>query len=211
MPMTSTQAGAAGEELFAACVTITSDGELELYKPLSDDDHTDVSAGRRGAVAALAIQVKAAYGLNRKGDLVARMYYADDEPRQDPRFVYAILFIQDAAIAAAWIATSTDFNATAYRGAGRNGKGLELEFFASPTRTDRWSPFRCTRSELGGRLLTLIDNLPPGPPPRIAGAHRLLRRDQRGGGSEIKRPAAASTADSAASSNRRARPARKDR
>jgi hypothetical protein len=32
--------------LFAACVTLLSGGDRELFKPLTDDDHTDVTAGR---------------------------------------------------------------------------------------------------------------------------------------------------------------------
>ena len=55
--LTPTQRGTAGEQLFAACVTLSSVGELELFKPLTDDDHTDITAGRRGKVPALAIQV----------------------------------------------------------------------------------------------------------------------------------------------------------
>jgi hypothetical protein len=39
--LTPTQRGTAGEQLFAACVTLSSAGDLELFKPLTDDDHTD--------------------------------------------------------------------------------------------------------------------------------------------------------------------------
>ena len=71
--LSKTQRGAAGEQLFAACVTLSSAGDLELFKPLTDDDHTDVTAGKRGKVPALAIQVKTALTLNRQGYAVAKM------------------------------------------------------------------------------------------------------------------------------------------
>lgn len=174
--LTATQRGTAGEQLFAASVTLTSVGELELYKPLTDDDHTDVSAGHRGHVPAIAIQVKTALSLDRKRLAVARMSFPEGTPREHPSFVYAVVYAPDAAIETAWVVPSADFNRLAYRGAGRRGKGIELQFMASPTRDDRWSTFRCTRLDVGPRLIALIDSLPAGPPPRIAGAHLVLRR-----------------------------------
>lgn len=175
---TNTQIGQAGEELFAGCVTLTSNGDLELFKPLIDDDHTDISAGERGKLPALAIQVKTALSLDRQGLAVAKMYFpASQAPREHAAFIYAVLYVVDAAIQTAWIVPSADFNRFAYRGKGPKGKGLELEFMASPTRQDKWAAFRCTRLELGSQLIRLIDGLPPGPPPRIAGAHLLLRKE----------------------------------
>jgi hypothetical protein len=174
--LTTTQRGTAGEQLFAAAVTLSSNGDLELFKPLTDDDHTDVSAGRRGRVPALAIQVKTALTLDRQGFMVARMSFPEGKPRQHPAFVYAAVYVPDAGIAAAWIVPSADFNRLAYRGAGRRGKGIELEFMASPTRADRWSAFRSDRLALGPRLIALVDVIQGAGVPRIRGTHLLLRR-----------------------------------
>ena len=99
--LTDTQRGAAGEQMFAACVTLSSDGELELFKPLTDDDHTDVSAGRRGKVPALAIQVKTALTVDVKGHAVASMKFPEGAPREHPAFVYAIVYVPDLSIEAA--------------------------------------------------------------------------------------------------------------
>ena len=68
-----------------------------------------------------------------------------------------------------------DFDRLAYRGTGRRGNGIELQFMASPTRADRWSEFRCARAELGSRLIAVIDALPAGPVPQLPGTHLLLR------------------------------------
>jgi hypothetical protein len=174
--LTPTQRGTAGEQLFAACVTLSSAGDLELFKPLTDDDHTDVAAGRRGKVPALAIQVKTALSLTRQGFAVARMSFPDGKPRQHTAFVYAIVYVVDASVEAAWIVPSAKFNRLTYRAAGRHGKGIELEFMASPTRQDRWSSFRCGRLDLGPKLMALIDSRPAGRAPNVAGAHLLLRR-----------------------------------
>lgn len=174
--LTATQRGTAGEQLFAACVTLSSAGDLELFKPLTDDDHTDVTAGRRGKVPAIAIQIKTALSLDRKRLAIARMAFPDGKPREHPAFLYAILYVADASVDTAWVVPSADFNRLTYRGAGRRGKGIELQFMASPTRDDRWSPFRCRRLDLGPRLIALMDSLPAGHAPRVPGAHLLLRR-----------------------------------
>jgi hypothetical protein len=174
--LTSTQGGTAGEQLFAAAVTLSSAGDLELFKPLTDDDHTDVTAGERGKVPALAIQVKTALTLNRKNLAVARMAFPDGKPREHPAFVYAIVYVIEASIEMAWIIPSADFNRLTYRGRGRRGKGIELQFMASPTREDHWFPFRSGRMDLGRSLIDFIDSLPASKAPRVPGAHLLLRR-----------------------------------
>ena len=114
--LTTTQRGTVGEQLFSACVTLSSDGDLELFKPLTDDDHTDITVGRRGMVPALAIQVKTALTLNPKKVAVARMAFPEGKPRVHPAFVYGIVFVPDASVEAAWIIPSVDFNRLAYRG-----------------------------------------------------------------------------------------------
>ena len=175
MATTATQRGLAGEQLFAATVTLTSDGELELFKPLIDDDHTDIDVGPRGAIPALAIQVKTALRLDRSGLAVARAFYPG-QPRQHPRFIYAVLYVEEAAVHTAWLVPSSGFNRLAYRGAGPKGHGVELEFMASPVREDRWAPFRCARMEVGANLLRTIHSLRTGKVPALPGSHVLYRR-----------------------------------
>ena len=177
--LTSTQAGIAGEQLFAATVTLSSEGELELFKPLTDDDHTDISTGRRGRVPSLALQVKTARHLDRKGHAGARMVFPSGQPREHPTFVYGVVYVVDACIQCAWVVPSADFNRLAYRGAGRHGKGIELQFMARPDLDDHWAPYRCGRLELGSRLLALIDALPPGSLESLLGDHLVLRRQSR--------------------------------
>ena len=82
----------------------------------------------------------------------------------------------EASVEMAWVVPSADFNRLAYRGKGRQGKGIELEFMASPVREDHWSAFRCRRMDLGPRLMKIIQSLPAGKPPVVQGARLLLRR-----------------------------------
>ena len=123
---------------------------------------------------ALAIQVKTVLHIDRKGHAVARMYFSGDKPREHPAFIYVIVYVVDLAVEKAWIVPSADFNRMTYRGKGKHAKGLELEFMARPVQTDKWSVFRCSRAELGPRLLAIVDGLPEGRPPRVAGARLLI-------------------------------------
>src|SRR5260370_12172618 len=104
------------------------------------------------------------------------MKFASGEPREPRAFVYAVVYVVDGTIDAAWIVPSAEFNRMAYRGKLRDGKGLELVFMASPTREDQWSPFRCGRMEIRPRLVNLINSLPTTDAPHIPVAHLLLRR-----------------------------------
>src|SRR5258708_6507674 len=160
------------KKIFAQEVQARKEGLAALERARGE------TAARRGRVPALAIQVKTALSLDRQGFAVARMSFPEGKARQHPAFVYAIVFVADATVEAAWIAPSADFNRLSYRGAGRRGKGIELPVMASPTRQDRWSAFRCGRMAMGPKLGSLIDALPAGGrPPRVPGAHLLLRRE----------------------------------
>ena len=115
MALSKTQIGAAGEHLFCAVVILGANGLLELYRPVSDDDHTDVVAGRKGRVPNLAIQVKTVRQLDKNGLLEARATFNGGVPRDDSALLYAILHIPHLGIEKAWIMTSTEFNREAYR------------------------------------------------------------------------------------------------
>jgi hypothetical protein len=144
---------------------VTSDGALELFTPVSDEDHVDVTIGLRGSIPAIAVQVKTSPHLD-KNDLVeARAEYPENEVREHPAFLYAVMLMRSVTIRCAWIVPSPDFNRLAYRShhVGR----LALEFRASPNRDDVWSPYRVAPLELGPHLARLIASLPERIPPEL--------------------------------------------
>ncbi len=49
-----TELGRAGELALALYSIVSSDGEVQLFTPVADDDHVDATAGRRGGVPAIA-------------------------------------------------------------------------------------------------------------------------------------------------------------
>jgi hypothetical protein len=152
-----TQVGRAGELALALYALVTSDGELELFTPVSDDDHVDITAGRKGGIPALAIQVKTGPRLDANGMVEANAFFDHGHVREHPAFLYAILLMRSVAIETAWIVPSPDFNRLAYR-IVRDGRDA-LEFRAYPDRADRWAPYRVDPLVLGPHLLSVIDSL----------------------------------------------------
>jgi len=154
--MDHTQLGRAGELALAFYALVLSDGQIQLYTPLADDDHTDATAGRRGRLPSVAIQVKTARDLDKAGKVEAKAEYPAGQVREHPAFLYAVLLLQSVSISTMWLLPSPDFNRLAYR--ERVGARELIRFYADPTADeDRWAPYRVPPLELGRRLLALID------------------------------------------------------
>ena len=168
MGISKTQVGAAGEHLFCARVILGSQGLLELYRPVSDDDHTDVIAGRKGLAPALAIQVKTCRSLDRAHLIEVDSTFDSGEARSDAAFLYAVLFIPAFEIEACWVLPSPDFNALAYRTRSAAGH-LSLNLRIKPEGDPRLDRFRVTPDGLGERILNATNGArlsSERPPPR---------------------------------------------
>src|SRR5258708_11342233 len=155
--MDHTELGRAGELALDLYAMVSSDGELELFSPVADDDHVDATAGRRGGVPAIAIQVKTAREVDRYGLVEAKADYPVGRVREHPAFLYTVLLLTSVTIECMWLIPSPDFNRIAYRRAG--GDREILEFRGDPARDDRYSRFRVPPLEIGPRLLSVIDGL----------------------------------------------------
>jgi hypothetical protein len=155
--MDKTQLGRAGELALALYALVSSGGELQLYTPVADDDHVDATAGRRGGIPAIAIQVKTAGDLDDDGLVEAKADYPKGQVREHPAFLYAVLWLESVAIRAAWIVPSPDLNRLAYRTASAERE--IIEFRGHPDQADKFSAFRVAPTELGPRLLAIIDSL----------------------------------------------------
>ena len=176
--MDHTQLGRAGELALDLYAMVSSDGELEIFSPIADDDHVDATAGRRGGVPAIAIQVKTVRELDRGGLVEAKADYPAGRIREHPAFLYAVLLLPSVTIECAWLVPSPDFNRIAYRVA--SGDREVLEFRGDPSRDDRYSTFRVPPLEIGPRLLAVIDSLAEHIPPHvIRGADGLMMARRR--------------------------------
>jgi hypothetical protein len=155
---------------------VSSNGVLQLFSPVADDDHVDATAGRRGGLPAIAIQVKTVRELDRDGLVEAKADYPVGQIREHPAFLYAVLLLPSVTIDCAWLIPSPDFNRGAYRVV--SGVREILQFRGYPMREDRWSTFRVPALEIGPRLLAIIDSLAEHVPPSVidGGSGLMLAR-----------------------------------
>src|SRR5882762_1128663 len=101
--MDKTQLGRAGELALALYAMVSSDGELQLFTPVADDDHVDATAGRRGGVPAIAIQVKTASEVDRYGLVEAKADYRVGYVREHRAFLYVVLLMNSITVEVAWL------------------------------------------------------------------------------------------------------------
>jgi hypothetical protein len=176
--MDHTELGRAGELALDLYAMVSSDGELQLFTPVADDDHVDATAGRRGRIPAIAIQVKTVRQVDRTGLVEAKADYPAGQIREHPAFLYAVLLLPSVTIETAWLVPSPDFNRLVYHVASADRE--LLEFRGDPSRDDRYAAFRVPPLEIGPRLLTIIDSLPEHiPPPSILEAEGLVLARRR--------------------------------
>jgi len=135
--MDKTELGRAGELAIALYSIVSSDGELQLFTPVADDDHVDATAGRRGGMPAIAIQVKTARDVDRNGLVEAKADYPAGRVREHPAFLYAVLLLTSVTVECVWLIPSPDFNRIAYRRTA--GEREILEFRGDPLRDDRYA------------------------------------------------------------------------
>ncbi len=148
------QLGRAGELALALYALVTSNGQVELYQPVVDDDHVDLVGAIRGGLPKIGIQVKTADALDKHGQVEARASFPLENIRDDVAFVYAVLLLDSVRIRTAWLIPSPDFNRLAYRHA--DASRVDLEFRAYPERPDGFSTFRIDPLQLGPALISRI-------------------------------------------------------
>lgn len=156
MPISETQKAFLSETLFCDYAIATSDGETELFRPLTDDDHRDISVGRRGRGGAVYIQVKMATALDAGGYVRAKAPF-HGEPPSGGWLVYAVLLIPLPAvrIERGWLVPCDDMNRLA-EWSRLESDEVQLNFYARPDGEDRFSPYRVEPGAIGGRLLELL-------------------------------------------------------
>jgi len=159
MALSDTQVGRAGEQLFAAIGSLTSDGELEFYRPETDDDHRDLEVGRKGHMGAAYVQVKSRTQVGADGYLRVHVEFPTGVPYDHPGFIYAILLLEPAATNTAWLVASPDFNRLTEHSTTRGGT-LQLNFYARPGKEDRWSSHQLRAEQIGPALLALLAAVP---------------------------------------------------
>jgi hypothetical protein len=150
----TSQLGKAGELALTLYALITSEGQVELYSPVVDDDHVDLVGAIRGGLPTIGLQVKTEDHLDKDGQVEARASYPPGKVREDPAFLYAVVLLQSVQIRTAWLVPSPDFNRLAYRTTDRGHE--VLAFRAYPDRQDKFSAFQVNPLELGPALISKL-------------------------------------------------------
>ena len=161
MKLDTSQLGRAGELALTLYALITSEGQVELYSPVVDDDHVDLVGAIRGGLPAIGLQVKTEDHLDKNGQVEARASYPQGTVRDDPAFLYVVVLLESVQIRKVWLIPSPDFNHQAYR-ATHGGREV-LEFRAYPDRPDRFTQFRVDPLQLGPALMAKISAIPSTP------------------------------------------------
>lgn len=158
--ISSKQKGDISENRASEIITLSSKGRLTCYTPNSDDDGIDLIINPKGTFKPLFIQVKSRFKLQKSGQFIQNVgvntFLANES--------FYILFIyfneETLEIDKLWLLPSIDFKKIAYeKVAGETYKSF-LRFSANPkSDKDRWAKFTIDKSELGERLLRIIENI----------------------------------------------------
>lgn len=157
MPISDTQKAYISETLFCDYAIATSDGDAELFRPLTDDDHRDISLGRRGKGGAIYVQVKMAAAPDEHGYVRAHVSF-HGQPTQGPWLAYAVVLVPlpNPVIELAWLIPQDDMNRLCELSSPEGGV-TQLNFYAKPAGADRFSPYRVGTGDIGPRLLELLE------------------------------------------------------
>ncbi|MEA2634316.1 MAG: hypothetical protein QOH92_1083 [Chloroflexota bacterium] len=168
MPLSLTQKGAIGQFAFLATSLATGKGQVEIYSPAADNEGRDAEVRRHLKPApAIGIQVKVTFSSLTKGGrakyLDARFNTAANRVQTDPRLWYFFAYYDVRQLRLydpAFLVPSNVFHKLGRMGRWRGKIAFQMLASLSPTSRDHWSPYRVAPSDLGRRLLEIIDEAP---------------------------------------------------
>ena len=165
MPLSLTQKGAIGQFAFLATSLATGKGQVEVYSPAADNEGRDAEVRRHLKPApAIGIQVKVTFSSLTKGGrakyLDARFTTAANRVQTDPRLWYFFAYYDVRQLRLydpAFLVPSDVFHKLGRMGRWRGKIAFHMLASLSPTSRDHWSPYRVAPTDLGKRLLEIID------------------------------------------------------
>lgn len=170
--LSSTQIGAIAENHVANALMITTGGRLSAFQPVADDDGIDLLIYDKRSGRALPAQVKCrTVTINRSGTQersdIVHFELRKATYRERPACAIFVLLKEDAtAIEHAWVFPLSDMPKYARKGTvSDDAKKYVIRCSRAPNTKDKHSAVRCPPSELGKRVLTLIEGAPAPPPP----------------------------------------------
>jgi hypothetical protein len=162
MARSNVQQGVIVQDEFAKFVTIGSQGQVELFAPVSDDQRIDFEATiKRRFLVPLAIQVKSSMELQRNHTLLKVTFDVSDEAFiTHDLFYYFFAHLNPAwlgVVDPVFFAPSAEVHKHADPQRRASGH-RQIEFVASmqPGSRDQWSPYRFSMFDLGAHVFEVI-------------------------------------------------------
>ena|ERR1700719_3031160 len=169
MPLTSGQKGAVGQFAFMAAALVTGKGQVEVYTPAADNEGRDAEIRRHlKRSPGIGIQIKVALvtvtlgGQHRQNYLEIRFDLPVRKIQNDPRLWYFLAFYdpdQLRFVDPVFLVPAHVFHKMARRGTSKGRIRFVMFANLGPEAHDKWSPYRVRLSDLGKRLLEIVDEM----------------------------------------------------
>jgi len=169
MPLSSAQKGAVGQFAFLEAALVTGNGQVEVYTPAADNEGRDAEVRRHlKRTPGIGIQVKVAFRTvkithtNKQEYLEIRFTLPKDRIQNDPRLWYFLAVYDPRQLKfrdPVFVVPSRIFHSWARNGTWRGRPNFEMVASLGPASHDRWAPYRVALSDLGKRLLEIVDEM----------------------------------------------------
>lgn len=152
--------GKAVEHLIAALCVLGSDGELNSWTSIVDDEGVDLVFQRRDGSATLAVQVKSRFttarGLAQRQRFQTQVREVALRPRDDLYLLFVVADPEALDVGALWLVPSNDFVSKT-----RVGGNNKRKFVASAKEgsSDQWAEYIESKTDLPDRLLEVLADL----------------------------------------------------
>lgn len=155
LALSSGQLGKIGEGLVYSVATLQSEGELDFYIPVDDNEGTDFIVKRRYRGADLKLQVKARKSQRPTGAFELSIR-ASTLPAADPKLLVVINFVPGRADSdvTVWVIPSTAFA----KFASLSGGLYQALLSPAPNARDRWVEYRHEMREIAGVLMAFLED-----------------------------------------------------
>ncbi|MDQ6713694.1 MAG: hypothetical protein M3Z28_10985 [Candidatus Dormibacteraeota bacterium] len=166
MAITNVQQGVITEAEFAKICILTSNGRLIPTRALADDDRRDFEIHiRRQFGESLAVQLKTAKTLRLHGrSRVLQINFREKAPLiSDSRLLYFLAHFDIKTRGftdPVFLVPSPFFHKHALHGVGRGAIQLQFKASMEPNAKDMWAQWALRQSELGQRMLHMLNAQP---------------------------------------------------
>lgn len=169
MPLSSAQKGAIGQFAFLATALVTGNGQVEVYTPAADNEGRDAEIRRHlKRSPGIGLQIKVAFVTVRLGPhhlqdyLEIRFDLPERKIQNDPRLWYFLaLYDRDQLrfLDPVFLVPADVFHKMARHGKWKGRIRFVMFANLGPEAHDKWVPYRVPLSDLGKRLLEIVDEM----------------------------------------------------